>query len=401
MRFIYCLLTGILFVAISASAQSNFKHGYVIKNNNDSIVGLVDFRTDGVNSTVCRFKSSDTDAEQLFYPGDIAKYRFINEGKYYVSREVEIDSVTRRVFLEYLVQGMMDLYYYYYDDKIRQDYYFFENSDGKMISITMVPDPIVNTKRIKSDEKYKGVLVYLFQDYPAITKDMKNITFVREDMINITKEYHNLVCTTGEDCVEFENDYKKKYIDVKFSAYAGVYYMDYGFEQKILKLYDSPTFVSPAIGAQMSVVNPRWSKSVSFVADVSFSGLKWEKERTDALKWHYDYEFKAILAQVKAGIKYTYLSRKVRPVAELGLGFAHMFGKSKTLYVTQNGVPVDDKYIDYDAHNPASFFKGFNGGIGFDYMLNEKNSIICRLTFERLTSDDRLKMYQLKMGYSF
>ena len=84
--------TGLLLIALCLSAmlyaQGNYVPGYIITNNNDSISGLIDFKPDKQNSQYCRFRLSETEPEQIFYPGDISRYRFINEGKYYVSHEI-------------------------------------------------------------------------------------------------------------------------------------------------------------------------------------------------------------------------------------------------------------------------------------------------------------------------
>jgi len=116
-------LCSFIFFVLFASlkAQSNYKKGYVITNDNDTIYGLIDFRTDAINATRCTFKSEQ--AEKIYYPGDIAGYKFSDEGKYYVTREVTIDSIPQKFFLEYLVQGMMDLYYLRSDGKV---YYLFD-----------------------------------------------------------------------------------------------------------------------------------------------------------------------------------------------------------------------------------------------------------------------------------
>ena len=84
---------------------------------------------------------------------DIAGYRFSDEGKYYVTRDVTIDSVPQKFFLEYLVEGVMNLYYY---DTTAKKYFFFEK-DGKMIEISKAPD-VERERRIIQDNKYKNPL---------------------------------------------------------------------------------------------------------------------------------------------------------------------------------------------------------------------------------------------------
>jgi len=66
-KYVYLIL---LFLIISKVilAQENYVKGYIIKNNNDSITGMIKFKTDGQNGQSCRFKLSETAPEQIFLP---------------------------------------------------------------------------------------------------------------------------------------------------------------------------------------------------------------------------------------------------------------------------------------------------------------------------------------------
>ena len=81
---IFSILFFVLLVSHSFS-QSNYKDGYIITLDQDTITGLVDFRTDQTNARLCRFKRTEHAAEEIYHPGEIAGYRFIREGKYYVT----------------------------------------------------------------------------------------------------------------------------------------------------------------------------------------------------------------------------------------------------------------------------------------------------------------------------
>jgi len=70
---------------LSANAQSNFKPGYLITNDNDTVYGFVDYRTDQMNAEMCRFRQANDDKTQIYSPEQINGYRFIEEGKFYVS----------------------------------------------------------------------------------------------------------------------------------------------------------------------------------------------------------------------------------------------------------------------------------------------------------------------------
>ena len=78
----------ILFIALSihmfqVKSQTDFRPGYVIKNEGDTVYGVIDYRGDQLMSKVCKFKNSNN---KLFSysPFDIQSFRFV-DGKYYVS----------------------------------------------------------------------------------------------------------------------------------------------------------------------------------------------------------------------------------------------------------------------------------------------------------------------------
>ncbi len=41
-------------------------------------------------------------------------------------------------------------------------------------------------------------------------------------MIEFTTQYHNMTCTTGEECIIFTNDYKNKFLNFDFEVYSGL-----------------------------------------------------------------------------------------------------------------------------------------------------------------------------------
>jgi hypothetical protein len=109
------LLFLLIFTQFVAFSQSNFKEGYLITLTNDTVYGLIDFRTDYTNAEVCRFMKSPDAAVETYLPGSIAGYRFVAEGKYYVSKKVVFENLNQTYFLEFLLQGLRNLYYLPFD----------------------------------------------------------------------------------------------------------------------------------------------------------------------------------------------------------------------------------------------------------------------------------------------
>lgn len=76
-------------------------------------------------------------------------------------------------------------------------------------------------------------------------------------MINLTKKYHQQMCTTGEKCIVYEEKPDKSYTKFKYSVYGGVQW------QKLDIKKDLSFIACPIIGAEVDFSVPRWSKAIS------------------------------------------------------------------------------------------------------------------------------------------
>ena len=382
---------------ISLYAQSNYKQGYVITNENDTINGLIDFRTDRANSNVCKFKKSEKSDEQVFHPGEILGYRFIKEMKYYVSRTVEIDKIKQTVFLEYLVQGIKDLYFYSGD----KNYYFIENEDGSLLSVTQEPDKIIDDK-IKVDYKYKGALAYIFRDCKSVYKKIDKATLDRSSMIKLTRQYHSEMCSPGEECIVFENDYKKVFLKLDFSLFGGFQYMDYLYENTELIRFGSAKSFSPIVGGVINVSNPRITESISLQAGISLSSIKGSNEYTFEQKNYEKFNFDALMTSGNLGLKFTYPRWKLRPSIEANINYCRLFNTSTTLYSEKYVVDKINKVTNNNYVSLLENYIGFSYGFGLNYQFKKENSIFCRLLYTQMSNNDgNIKGAQLKLGYEF
>lgn len=410
MRILYCLLFFFIFIG-GLSAQRNYRSGYIITNDNDSIIGLIDFRTDLKNGESCRFKKSLVSEEQLFYPADIAKYKFVDEGKYYISHEVEINKISKKVFLEYLLQGVMDLYYYH-DQESGLEYYFFQDKDtGRMIPITKRSDEIVDYK-YKRDMRYRSLLLYLFRDQPTMKKTIEKSSFRRGNFVKIAEEYHNLTCSTGEPCIVFMNDYKRQFFKVTFSAYTGVQFIHsslkneasdrYALKPNLLNPFKS---LYPMIGGQIDVSNPRWSRWVSLQADLSLSAIGGSNDYSWRNSLYYKYKFNAMMANGNLDVKYTIpLDSKFKPSIQGGFSYILLFATSGTLYEESYrslNEPVRVEHKDYFLLDNSHL--GFNLSAGVSYSLANDKEISLGIMYEKCESriKSKIQILQMKVGYTF
>lgn len=370
-------------------SQSNFQPGYVITNEYDTIRGLIDFKTDQTNSTVCKFKKSLEDNETIYKPGTIAGYRFINERKYYVSRTVVVDSLQKTVFLEFLVNGLLNLYFLPGSDA---GTYFIENQDGKMTSITKKPDEQINNGFVKSDNKYKGILSYTLKDDLDLALKTNKVEFNRGSLIECIKTYHDDMCKDGKECIIFENDYKKSFVEFAFDVHSG-----FEFNNIKFKGYNYPSMLSfsPLFGIGCNTTFPRVNKNFHLVFDASISKIAgafdFINEYDNA---YFVYNFSGIKSTYSGGIEYSFLSKTVRPV---------VFGSF--IYSAYYNLKSNIRINSTDYTNNLLIYKtapGVKTGAGIDINTTKKQFATVRISYSNSpTSHDLNETFQLQIGYRF
>lgn len=396
------IICSLLIAAISLKGQSNYASAYIITNQNDTITGLIDFRTNKMNSKVCKFKVSEKEPEQTFRPGEIAGFRFIDHGKYYVSKKIEIEGKEKELFLEFLVKGIINLYYY---PEGESEYYFFQDETGKMISVTKKADEEIELKEgsfaLKADNKYKGILRYIFRDSKSVSEKADRVSFAQSSIIDLTVKYHADVCKTGEACIEFETKPDKQFMRIRFSAYTGLKILSYKYED--LPDAEANHYISPVIGAQVNFSVPRWQKSISFQIDASCSEMKgkydWAKGAT-----YNRVDAKALMLTGTVGGKYTYHKGRIRPLFEAGGGITGFINSSSTYYQEiASGISFPVQQITKeDTFLPINYMFGYYIGTGFDYYMKNNHFLLLRIGFDSYARvGDKMTAWQIKAGYSF
>ena len=168
-----------------------------------------------------------------------------------------------------------------------------------------------------------------------------------------------------------------------------------------MKVYGSTTSMTPVIGGQLYVSSPRWIKSLSLLADLSFFSIRGEKDYVDQGNNSYrKYRFNTFTTALRINALFTFGSGKFRPVFEGGLCAYINAIKNSTLYTELNSAPIySDTLHGYQL--PDTNFLGLNYGAGFDYRISNDHFLFCRITFDRLKTLDVIKSSQLKLGITF
>ena len=213
------VLTILLITHQTLQAQQ-FHEGYIITQKPDTIHGLIKDSGGSKAAKACLFKASEGEKSQTFLPGEIKGYR-LNNGKYYISREVN----GRVVFLEYLVSGKARLYYL--SDREGQ-HYFIETDKSGLVELSAAPRIIeTDTGTYQLPDLYRGKLVYALGDYKPIAERVREVELSHSSLISLAKDYHDYVCDSVA-CVVFRKKVKPLRVSVVMVAGAGFNRLKFG-----------------------------------------------------------------------------------------------------------------------------------------------------------------------------
>lgn len=198
------LFVFLLFSTTIGYSQTDFKKGFVITKKNDTIRGLIDNRGDISNSKVCYFKKENSDSIFALEPFFVSSYKFIESGKYYISKQISLKNESRNLFLEYLLKGKVNLYYYRDKDG---NHFLIDKDTLKLVELKPIyklinkDGSLYNWKDYQTEETLKKYM----SDCPAIFPEIQHINLDYKPLIKLAENYHNSVCK-DEQCVI----YKKK-----------------------------------------------------------------------------------------------------------------------------------------------------------------------------------------------
>ncbi len=291
MKLMRLVLLGILVSTGILNAQTDFRPGYIIKTTGDTIFGQIDYRSDLLMSSLCKFK--DVDNTITYYsPIDIGAFRFL-DSKFYVSRKVD----GAYFFLEFLIKGKVNIYYMRDENG---DHYYVEKEN---VGLTKIPYEegirnIDNKAYYYESTKHTGLLYYYMQDAPELQARIQSIRKpAHRNLIKLAEEYHNAVCK-DEKCIVYHKS--SPLIKVLPEIISGV--INYTNAEGIIqKLY----FQTAIIG---HIWMPRLSEKAYFRTGVIFSQLYLDGEKSNVYK-------------IPCQIEYIYPRGTFRPRIAYGLNF--------------------------------------------------------------------------------
>ncbi len=379
--FYFCIPFVLIFTTQTVFCQTNFLPGYIISNDNDTTYGFIDYRGDERNCKFCVFKITEGKKPITYEPNELKAYRFI-DSKYYVSKNILIKDKTTQVFVEYLVDGIVDLFCYRDN---QGDHYYLEMIDGRLLVLTIEKEKVfINDEGwfIKTTNKHIGLLKATFADCPEIQPELNDAELSCKSLIKITSDYHNYVCKDSI-CLVYQK--KIPYARIKFAPYIG-----YGVSKLRFAGDDFYSQIAiglshyPLLGVSVNTLIPRINDKISFQLNSEFGKTSYSGSNSivysSYLREDNELHISSISFKETFLFKYTYPKGKFRPVLNIGCGvlFNH-FSNLERFREIQYWSLLDE--YKYDNIPISNTMVGFISGIGGHYYLDDKHIISLEIDY--------------------
>lgn len=218
MRLKSTLALIILFFSFYTSfTQTKFPPAFIVKSNSDTIYGVGDVSK---NQRYCMFKKMGAKDYTKYSPGEISAIKII-DGKYYVSKQIEEpNGKTKWYFLEFLVDGEIDLFAIYSAER------YFIKKEGK--ELLELDDDDKSIKRVDGkdymvqDKKYLGYLRAYMSEVPELYPKINKMDVLdQRELIKLSVNYHEAVCDEYE-CINYAKNIPN--VTYKLEFVSGVTY---------------------------------------------------------------------------------------------------------------------------------------------------------------------------------
>jgi hypothetical protein len=237
-----------------------WKNGCIVTLKNDTIYGQIhhlDYQSLGQS---CTFRVNPGSQETTYLPIDINGYLITNMSKY-VSGIIDDN---QDVFLEYLINGKLDLLYL---RKNNLDRYFIQTDSLPLREITNEEEirTINGVNYYYKSTRYVGLLTKYTEDAPQL---YNRILHLKNDFYNLKKltiDYHNLTCKDYE-CITYRSP--ESYTKIAVGPHFGM--IDQVVEIGKAKILSNYLFV----GTYFRVSSPRISKNLHFKTGVLVTNIK-------------------------------------------------------------------------------------------------------------------------------
>jgi len=329
------------------SAQSDFREGFIITLENDTINVQVDYRSNSKNYESCLFKNGQGEVE--YFPNQIAGFGYIND-KFFSSQIVE-DS-----FVEVLVLGEISLY------KSNKNYLLQKGDDVFELEYKMIEVEKDGKKAIREDNKWRGITSFLMSD--CLTNNVSNLKFKEQSLTMLAIRYNK--CKKADFIVYKVN---KPWTQIDLGVTIGLTSSNIKVTDELglfSYLDNSYSSIDPTIGFLIAISSPRITERFAFQSELHFSKSNYSAlvEINGSSTEYHDTFIDLSTLSVPLSLKYSFPEKKYGFYIQGGINYDyHLDSEAKLLSERVTGSVVST-FPESSAFEIHSGQIGYWGGIG-------------------------------------
>jgi hypothetical protein len=323
-------------------AQKTILKGYIIKLNNDTVKGYIDYKNWNKNPVSINYYPALNDKPQTLDVKSINGFG-ITDDKYnesYISKTVKLETSPQQLgklgfdkepafedkilFLRVLNQGDLTLFKYV-DDR---SHFFIDN--GSKTEELIYKRYYVNESKnqIAYNSNYKEQLKNLFINNKNISDDeIEKVSFYEGDIIKIVQKHNQSKPNSYKPVA-----YKNEKLVAKFGLILGGSYSTLSFRDVDFK---GSTGIIP--GVSLLLIIPRSSEKLGINFDLAYRSFKfdgtYQNKQSDFQYSNQTYAFDGKYLKLSAMFRYTFANTSLKPFLNLGVSSAYAFKlKENTIF---------------------------------------------------------------------
>jgi len=353
----------------------DFRDGYVVTLDRDTIYGQVNYSTQSKHYKVCEFKNGSN--RQDYQPNQLMAYGFIADRRY-------LAGIRDDHFVEVLVQGPLNLY------KLKEVFMVDKNSE--VIELDPPVKELVTAegeRGYREDKQWLHTLAYTISDCDKSWENkLKSLKYSEKDLTSLVTQYN--ICKGGRTIVSKDS---KKWYQINLGLAAGMMdsqlrpenYDDYNESVGIKDSYQS---MNPFVGLIFELTSPRVSNRISFQLETQlFSAGFSQSTEIPFTQYEEFHEANLELTALSFPFSIAYAIPINRNELSLNLGgnFDHLlkYESQRTVYLIKEGETLSTTELDF--MHPKNML-GAWGSIGYQRKF-KKFDIGLRLKYNHLDSD--------------
>jgi hypothetical protein len=359
----------LIFLSSEWVRGQDFRQGYIVKNGNDTVRGLIAYRPGKRGFKECLFKSSKKEKPIHFSPEEIDTYGLLGD-KEFVSVTLPRDfNHPGKVFILRLVRGTLNLYTYKGTFVVKKD--------------SLVTLPLPKGKSIKVDgrmvyqenKRYVGLLNLQLEDCSMSGNTTK---YTEKELTSLVNNYNR--CKGQTPPIKAGN---RPATHFDFQAFGGFMQSNLTVNYLTRNTFSPSKTVVGGIGVDVSSPrsNDRFFLSMeAFFVKSIYQGYYETTYNGDQMQQ--DIYLNVSFLKVPLGFRFNFRGTPDTPYLRLGFAQSFILTKSaRTLQdrVTSNGVVQSDELVGgYRFKNPL----GMWGAVGYQKSISSRIAIFGEFRFE-------------------